>query len=49
MSDIVCDSLVGFGPYFDEDDPDAEEQGVSFDSSVNRMTVASGYLARSSL
>jgi hypothetical protein len=34
MSDIVCDSPVGFGPYFEEDDPDAEERGLSFDSSV---------------
>jgi hypothetical protein len=49
MSDIVCDSPVGFGPYFEEDDPDAEERGLSFDSSVNGMTVASGYLARSRL
>jgi hypothetical protein len=49
MSDIVSDSPVGSGPYFEDDDPDAEERGVSFDSSVNGMTVASGSLASSSL
>jgi hypothetical protein len=42
MSDIVCDSPIDLGPYFEEDDPDAEERGVSFDSSENAMTVESG-------
>ena len=48
MSDIVCDSLVDLGPYFEEEDPDSEERGVSFGSSENGMIVASGYLAISS-
>ena len=48
MSDIVCDSPVDFGPYFEAEDPDAGERGVFFNSSENGMTVASGYLAISS-
>jgi hypothetical protein len=46
MSDIVCDSPVD---YFEEDDPNAEERDVSFYSSENGMTVASGCLAISSV
>jgi hypothetical protein len=45
MSVKVCDLPVNLGPYFEEEESDAKERGVSFESSELGINVALGYLA----